>query len=214
MIFAHLRELICAHLREPICDHLREYDLRPTARTPSALICENMICAHLREHDLRSSARTPSAPICENPSASAAYLIHKATCRHEFNDRCTKLENPFIYIHPMESIKHGDILEITSDGLLIANASDALDLLGSTYFQGYDKMILHQKNITPDFFDLQNGMAGEILQKFSNYRMRLAIVGDFSDIPKRSLRDFIFESNKGGRINFVATVKEALERLM
>lgn len=114
----------------------------------------------------------------------------------------------------MESIKHQDILEITSDGLLIANASDALDLLGSTYFQGYDKMILHQKNITPDFFDLQNGMAGEILQKFSNYRMRLAIVGDFSDIPKRSLRDFIFESNKGGRINFVATVKEALERLM
>ena len=39
-------------------------------------------------------------------------------------------------------------------------------------------MIIHEKNITPEFFDLKNRMAGEILQKFSNYRIRLAIVGD------------------------------------
>jgi hypothetical protein len=56
-------------------------------------------------------------------------------------------------------------------------------------------------------------MAGEILQKFSNYRMRLAIVGDFSEYKSKSLRDFIRESNRTGTINFVGTIDEALLRL-
>ena len=39
-------------------------------------------------------------------------------------------------------------------------------------------------------------MAGEILQKFSNYRVRLAIVGDFTPYSSKSIKDFIYESNK------------------
>jgi hypothetical protein len=56
-------------------------------------------------------------------------------------------------------------------------------------------------------------MAGEILQKFSNYRVKLAIVGDFSKYSSKSLADFIYESNKGKHINFVATKTEALKVL-
>lgn len=81
------------------------------------------------------------------------------------------------------------------------------------YYQEFDKVILHEKHITPDFFDLQNGMAGEILQKFSNYRVRLAIVGDFEKYTRKSWKDFMYESNQGGHINFVSSVAEALVRL-
>lgn len=56
-------------------------------------------------------------------------------------------------------------------------------------------------------------MAGEILQKFSNYRVRLAIVGDFTSYSGKSIRDFIYESNKKGQINFVSTTEEALNVL-
>ena len=59
-----------------------------------------------------------------------------------------------------------------------------------------------------DFFDLKNGIAGEILQKFSNYRVSLIIVGDFSKYASKSLNDFIYESNKGRHINFVASTTE------
>ncbi|KAA6304392.1 hypothetical protein EZS27_043961, partial [termite gut metagenome] len=55
-----------------------------------------------------------------------------------------------------------------------------MDLLGNLYYQGFDKIVVQEKNITPEFFDLKSGMAGEILQKFSTYRVRLAIVGDFT----------------------------------
>lgn len=115
-----------------------------------------------------------------------------------------------IETHNINDIK---IAEVISTDKVINNVSDGLDLLGNLYYQDFDKIIVHEENITPDFFDLKNGMAGEILQKFSNYRVRLAIVGDFSKFTSNSLNDFIFESNKGKQINFVGSQSEAIKSL-
>ena len=111
------------------------------------------------------------------------------------------------------TIKDTDVAEVISDDIIIHKNEDGFDLLGNLYYQGFDKVIIHEKNITPDFFDLKNKMAGEILQKFSNYRVRLAIVGDFSKYAKKSLKEFIYESNKGKQVNFVSSVTEALNVL-
>lgn len=105
------------------------------------------------------------------------------------------------------------IAEVLSDKPLIQTVEDGLDLLGNLYYQGFDRIIIYSKNITPDFFDLKNGLAGEILQKFSNYRIRLAIVGDFSAYTSKSITDFMFESNNGKQVNFLNSVEEALEKL-
>lgn len=105
------------------------------------------------------------------------------------------------------------IAELISEDTLINNIEDGLDLLGNLYYQDFDKIIIYDKNITPDFFDLKNGIAGEILQKFSNYRVRLAIVGDFSKYTSKSVNDFIYESNKGRQINFVTSQSEAIKIL-
>ena len=43
--------------------------------------------------------------------------------------------------------------------------------------------------------------------------IQLAIVGDFSKYTSKSLKDFIFESNKGKFINFIASKEEALKVL-
>jgi hypothetical protein len=114
-----------------------------------------------------------------------------------------------IEIHQVSGIK---IAEVVAEDIVITHAEDGLDLLGNLYFQDVDKIILHEKNITPDFFDLKTGIAGELLQKFSNYRVRLTIVGDFSAYQSKSIKDFIYESNKLGQINFVATQQEAIDR--
>lgn len=110
-------------------------------------------------------------------------------------------------------INNMKIAEIISDEIIIQSAQDGLDLMGDLYYQGFDKIILHEKNITPEFFDLKTGIAGEILQKFSNYRIGLAIVGDFSQYESKSMKDFIFESNKTKHVNFLKTVEKALESL-
>ncbi|MDO6761730.1 DUF4180 domain-containing protein [Tamlana sp. 2_MG-2023] len=87
--------------------------------------------------------------------------------------------------------------EIISNEIIIQTTEDALDLMGNIYYQGFDKIILHQKNMTPAFFDLKTKIAGDILQKFTQYKMPLIIVGDFSSYTSKNLKDFIYESNKG-----------------
>ncbi len=109
--------------------------------------------------------------------------------------------------HYIDNIK---ITELEGEEIAIRHNEDGLDLLGDAYYQGFDRIIIHEKSITPDFFDLKNGMAGEILQKFSNYRVRLSIVGDFSKYASKPLHAFIYESNRGRQISFVNSVSEAL----
>jgi len=110
-------------------------------------------------------------------------------------------------------INDSKIIELISEDIFINNIEDGLDLLGNLYYNDYDKIIIYDKNITPEFFDLKNGIAGEILQKFSNYRVRLAIVGDFSNYESKSFKSFIYESNKNQQINFVTSQSEAIKAL-
>jgi len=105
------------------------------------------------------------------------------------------------------------IAEVISEEIIINSAQDGLDFLGNIYYQDFDTVVVYEKNITSEFFDLKTKMAGDILQKFSNYRVKLAIVGDFSKYESKSIKDFIFESNKIGHIHFVENLKEALEKL-
>lgn len=105
------------------------------------------------------------------------------------------------------------IAELISDDILIGTSDDGIDLLGNLYFQGFDRLVIHEKNIAPGFFDLKSGIAGEILQKFSTYRVRLAIVGDFSKYSGKSLKSFISESNRARHINFVTSFQEAIRIL-
>lgn len=105
------------------------------------------------------------------------------------------------------------IAEIKSDIIEINNSQDALEIIINCTHLGARSIIIKEININPNFFDLKTGMAGEILQKFSTYKINLAVVGDFSKYSGKSLKDFIFESNKIGRINFVNSGKQAKEVL-
>lgn len=40
----------------------------------------------------------------------------------------------------------------------------------------HGSLLLSESNLSPEFFDLRSGMAGELMQKFVNYRIPLAIV--------------------------------------
>ncbi|MFC0183272.1 protein of unknown function [Pseudarcicella hirudinis] len=113
----------------------------------------------------------------------------------------------------LAEINNTGIAEIISDNIEINNTQEALDIMANCSYQGADGIILHEKNLIPDFFDLKTGLAGEILQKFSNYRVKLAIVGEFSKYQSKSLKDFIYESNKSGRVYFVNSVTEAKQNL-
>lgn len=113
-----------------------------------------------------------------------------------------------------DAINDIKIAEILPDSEKIENAQDMLDIMADAGYNGCSGLIIYEKTLTCDFFDLKTKVAGEILQKFSNYRMKLAIIGDFSDNKSKSLKDFIRESNRRGIICFVESIEEGKSKLL
>lgn len=103
------------------------------------------------------------------------------------------------------------IAEVIADDIVLSSTEDALAILGDLYFQEVDRLFIYERNIIPVFFDLKSRIAGDILQKFTQYQMPVSIIGDFSNYQSKSLRDFIFESNQGKQIHFCGTKVEAVE---
>ncbi|MHC1703985.1 MAG: DUF4180 domain-containing protein [Tenuifilaceae bacterium] len=106
------------------------------------------------------------------------------------------------------------IAELISQQIEIFNVQDSLDLMANAGYLGADKIIVYEQSLTPEFFKLSTCLAGDILQKFSNYKVQLAIVGDFSKYTSKSLKDFIYESNKRGRILFMPSLEIAISKLI
>ena len=105
------------------------------------------------------------------------------------------------------------IAELTDENFVISQAQDILDIFGNLMFEDCDRLIIHERNLHADFFDLKTRLAGDILQKFSNYRVKLAVVGDFSKYNSKSLHDFIAESNKLNTVFFIDTFDSAIQKL-
>ena len=103
---------------------------------------------------------------------------------------------------------------IESEETLIFDVQSALDLMATVRYEtDTDHMVLPKAAFDERFFVLSSGLAGDILQKFVNYQMKVAIVGDFSGYTSKPLRDFIYESNNGKHVFFLGSEAEAIEKL-
>lgn len=111
--------------------------------------------------------------------------------------------------------KNGKTVAVISNNEpIIIDAQSALDLIMTVKYEAGTNLLAVDKNaVTEDFFILSRGLAGEVLQKFINYHTKIAIFGDYSKYTSKPLKDFIYESNKGNDIFFVATQDEAVTKL-
>lgn len=112
-------------------------------------------------------------------------------------------------------IKGNRALVCAPHGPPLGSEQDALDLIGAGYEHQAEIVVIPVERLAPDFFRLRTGVLGAFVQKLQNYRHRLAIVGDISDqiVQSNALRDFVYESNKGGSVLFVADRAELEARL-
>ena len=107
-----------------------------------------------------------------------------------------------------------DIAVISGDELVIVDTQSALDLAMTVKYEtGAERIVIDKDVICGDFFVLSTGMAGEILQKFTNYHVKVAVYGDYSHYTSKPLKDFIYESNHGKDFFFVSTKEEAVQKL-
>jgi hypothetical protein len=107
------------------------------------------------------------------------------------------------------------VFELAVEGPPLRNDRDAAGLLPTLWSQRATLLVLPVERLVDDFFQLKTCLAGEMIQKFVNYRMRVAILGDISRYLAKSsaLRDFVRESNRGNQVWFVASLEELERRL-
>ena len=114
----------------------------------------------------------------------------------------------------IEGIKGTGIAVISGGEALVTDAQSALEMASTVKYEtGTTKIVLAKETVSEHFFILSTGLAGEILQKFTNYQRKAAVYGDYSRYTSKPLGDSIFESNRGGRFSSVATREEAIQKL-
>lgn len=115
----------------------------------------------------------------------------------------------------IETIAGRAALVCAPEGPPLASGRDASDLVGDALSAGAELVVIPASRLSADFLRLSTGLAGEVLQKFVNYRLTPVILGDISAAVGASnpLRDFVRESNRGRSVWFVADRAALEERL-
>jgi Domain of unknown function (DUF4180) len=107
------------------------------------------------------------------------------------------------------------ILEFSVNDAEIRAAPDSAALISLAIEHQATLVILPVNEVDGAFFQLKTGVAGDLIQKFVNYRLRLAIIGDVAAYAEQSaaLRALISESNRGKTLWFSPTLADLHARL-
>jgi hypothetical protein len=95
----------------------------------------------------------------------------------------------------------GKYVKYSTGSGLIAEEQDLLDLLAYCSEAKTDRILLHEKHLHPNFFDLKTGLAGTLFLKLSTYRVKTAIVANWEGRGER-FQELVYECNQGNQINF------------
>ncbi|WP_258171899.1 alpha/beta fold hydrolase [Burkholderia contaminans] len=98
---------------------------------------------------------------------------------------------------------------------LVQRESDALDLVALAHEHEADWIAVPADALHDDFYRLESGLAGAVLQKLVNYGVRLGVVGEIDHWLARSeaLRALVRESNRGTSVWFVSNEADLLRKL-
>ncbi|EUJ29364.1 DUF4180 domain-containing protein [Listeria cornellensis] len=113
----------------------------------------------------------------------------------------------------IQKLESEGIARVRSDEVIIKDTASMLDFVMSVQYEtAYHKIIVDKVAVLEEFFDLKTGLLGDAFQKLVTYQLRMAIVGDFS-MYSENFKDYMYESNKGSQVYFVATEEEAVDKL-
>lgn len=107
------------------------------------------------------------------------------------------------------------VLVRNPDGPRLSADSGINDLIGHALGEAVDWVVVPVERLPEAFLSLRSGIAGAALQKFVNYRLRIAIIGriDTEFAGSHALRSFIHETNRGTDCWFLDTMEEFEDRL-
>ncbi len=114
----------------------------------------------------------------------------------------TDIDDTPVWVHP-------------ADGPVLAGVEEVLAVVGDVLGTAAEWVAVPSDRLPEEFFVLRTRLAGEVVQKFVNYRLKLAVVGPVPAVAAASdaWNDFVREANRGRQLWFVDTLAELADRL-
>lgn len=95
-----------------------------------------------------------------------------------------------------------------SGELKLSSERDATDFISACWEIDTSLLMIYSEALSEDFFNLRTGLAGAVLQKFINYRIKVATVIENQENLNDRFKEMILESNKR---NDFRVFKDAIE---
>ena len=112
-------------------------------------------------------------------------------------------------------IGNSSVLHIEAVATLLLCDKDLEFIIGEAWSLAPDLVVINISCFDPIVFDLSNGYFGAISQKFVNYRLAFAVVGDVDVYTSKSnaLGAYVYESNQTNHSWFVSSLSALEARL-
>jgi hypothetical protein len=99
-------------------------------------------------------------------------------------------------------------LEIGNSEVGISGEEYSLDLISLCASHNVDLLLFERESLPDEFYDLRTGFAGAVLQKFSNYRVKAAIITREDKLTGR-FAELALEANRGKWFRIFSNRSEA-----
>ena len=102
-------------------------------------------------------------------------------------------------IHVLQHESGKRYLECIPDSGVIASEADTADLVAACGEYETHRLLIHAANLHADFFHLGTGLAGAVLLKFANYRIKTAALLTPELVNQGRFREMVLEANRSSR---------------
>jgi hypothetical protein len=114
------------------------------------------------------------------------------------------------------SVQHQKQIIVTCipDGTKLKSEADALDAVTACGEYDTNKILIPGESLSESFYDLKSGLAGAVLLKFSNYRIKAAVIVRPENIGHGKFYEFVLEANRGNDFRVFQDRDKALDWLL
>lgn len=111
--------------------------------------------------------------------------------------------------YQIREIEKKKYIELISNTKSLSEENDALDLIALCWEHEANAFMIHYVALSEDFFKLKTKVAGNIIQKFINYAIKVAIIVPQETIQKGRFNEMAMETNKGNHFRLYESKEEA-----
>jgi len=105
-------------------------------------------------------------------------------------------------------------LKYLSDEIQLYSEQDALNFITACFENDTSLLMFHTEVLSDDFLKLKTGLAGQVLQKFINYHIRVAVILTDKHKVKGKFKELLHESSKGKDFRVFDDIVEAEKWLL